>query len=219
MCYLVSSRWAKCGRPIARGGSFLLLPGWHVFCLWRLWINCHIPPSLLQDPWPCIQLVETVKLGHWPRPTWSACRAIFRQICSIKPEDVATVRSSEDRQRLSLRTSFWEREGLAGLSTWSNLVMQSEQHVIYRFMAGWGWGGRGPKLTLKKLTEKDCHRQLTLKKGTTETCYACSWTVTRKGAHWCPDTLMPLHLHINQKSDYDDDDDTQPTGHRLRAFF
>ena len=32
--------------------------------------------------------------------------------------------------------------------------MQSEQHVIYRLMAG-GGAGR-PKLTWKKLTEKDC---------------------------------------------------------------
>ena len=29
-------------------------------------------------------------------------------------------------------------------------MVQSEQHVIYRLMAG-------PKLTWKKLTEKDCH--------------------------------------------------------------
>ena len=33
--------------------------------------------------------------------------------------------------------------------------MQSEQHVIYRLMAG---GAQlRPKLTWKKLTEKDCH--------------------------------------------------------------
>ena len=33
-------------------------------------------------------------------------------------------------------------------------MVQSEQHVIYRLMAG-GGAGR-PKLTWKKLTEKDC---------------------------------------------------------------
>ena len=32
-------------------------------------------------------------------------------------------------------------------------MVQSEQNVIYRLMAGWGWE---VKLTWKKLTEKDC---------------------------------------------------------------
>ena len=40
-------------------------------------------------------------------------------------------------------------------------MVQSEQHVIYRLMAGGGGGGGGgagrPKITWKKLTEKDCH--------------------------------------------------------------
>ena len=57
------------------GGSFLLLPGWHAFCWWRLWNNghfscensleevqgattsSHILPPLKQDTWPCIQLL------------------------------------------------------------------------------------------------------------------------------------------------------------------
>ena len=71
-------------------------------------------------------------------------RAMNRQICSIKPEDVAMVRSSELQwQSLSLKTStsFWERNGLASLGMWSVLVVQSEQHVIYRLMAGGAQGG------------------------------------------------------------------------------
>ena len=35
-------------------------------------------------------------------------------------------------------------------------MVQSEQHVIYRLMAGGGQGGP-IKLTWKKLMEKDCH--------------------------------------------------------------
>ena len=36
-------------------------------------------------------------------------------------------------------------------------MVQSQQHVIYRLMAGGGgWGAGRPKLTWKKLTEKDC---------------------------------------------------------------
>ena len=80
-------------------------------------------------------------------------RAMIRQICSIKPEDVATVVSSELLAKFELKgldLILREREGFAGLGMWSVLVVQSEQHVIYRLMAG------RPKLTGKKLTEKDC---------------------------------------------------------------
>ena len=34
-------------------------------------------------------------------------------------------------------------------------MVQSEQHLIYRLMAGGGGAGR-PKLTWKKMTERDC---------------------------------------------------------------
>ena len=68
-------------------------------------------------------------------------RAMIRQICNIKPEDVATVRSRELLAKLELddlNLILREREGFAGLGMWSVLVVQSEQHVIYRLMAGGG---------------------------------------------------------------------------------
>ena len=69
-------------------------------------------------------------------------RVMIRQICSIKPEDVAKVRSSELLAKLEhLNLILREREGLAGLGMWSVQVVQSEQHVIYRLMAGRGQGG------------------------------------------------------------------------------
>ena len=52
-----------------------------------------------------------------------------RQICSIKQEDVATVRPRELLTKLEL-----EDLKLSGL-------VQSEQHVIYRLMEGGGGGG------------------------------------------------------------------------------
>ena len=53
---------------------------------------------------------------------------------------LATVRS---REIMSLRTLtiFWEREGFSGLDMCSVLVVQSEQHVIYRLMESVGQGG------------------------------------------------------------------------------
>ena len=76
-------------------------------------------------------------------------RAMIRQICSIKPEDVALVRSSELLAKLELEDLnlilgesrllwFAHAEHSSGVNL---LVVQSEQHVIYRLMAGRGQGG------------------------------------------------------------------------------
>ena len=62
-------------------------------------------------------------------------RTMEGQICSIKPDDVATVRSSELLAELEDLNLILEREGFAGLGMWSILVVQSVQHVIYRLMA------------------------------------------------------------------------------------
>ena len=58
---------------------------------------------------------------------------------------MATVRSSELLAKLELEDlDLILREGFAGLGMWSVLVVQSEQHVIYRFMCGGlGAGGGG----------------------------------------------------------------------------
>ena len=81
----------------------------------------------------------------------------------------------------------------------------------------WRQAGAGrPKLTWKKLTEKlrkpavsVSSRQLTLKKGAPGDqvwlwdllCVQLASYPQRGPLMW----MMPLHLHVNQKSDYDDD--------------
>ena len=87
----------------------------------------------------------------WPLTTMNLQRndrAMIRQICSIKPEDVQRYGQASYWQSLSLRTStsFWERS-FAGLGMWSILVVQSEQHVIYRLMAG---GGREAQANMEE---------------------------------------------------------------------
>ena len=68
---------------------------------------------------------------------------------------MATVRSSELLAKLELEDQdLILREDFTGLGMWRVLVVQSEQHVIYRLMAGGGTGRS--KLTWKKLMEKDC---------------------------------------------------------------
>ena len=69
--------------------------------------------TLLQDPWPCIQLLQSAMLHA--RETLPLTKinlqrndkAMIRQICSIKPEDVTMVRSSKllaklDHENLNL---------------------------------------------------------------------------------------------------------------------
>ena len=83
-------------------------------------------------------------------------RAMIIQICSIKPEDVATVRSSELLAKLELddldlifreRTLRW----FGHVECSSGAIRTSCDKQI----DGRLWAGR-PKLTWKKLTERDC---------------------------------------------------------------
>ena len=107
--------------------------------------TCSMPVN--GETWP---LTKTNLLGN--------DRAMIRQIFSTKPEDVATVRSSELLQSLRTSTSFCGREGFPGLGMLSVLVVQSEQHVIFRLMAE---GGKRRRRT----AVSGSLRQLTLKKG------------------------------------------------------
>ena len=72
-------------------------------------------------------------------------RAMIRQICSIKPEDVATVRSSELLTKLELEdlNLILRERRLGWFGHEERSSGNSEQHVIYRLMAGRGGGGGG----------------------------------------------------------------------------
>ena len=84
-------------------------------------------------------------------------RAMIRQICSIKPEDVATVRSSELLAKLELedldlilreRRLCWfghVERSIGAIRTACDIQIEGKR----------GGAGRS-KLTWKKLTEKDC---------------------------------------------------------------
>ena len=121
-------------------------------------------------------------------------------MCSIKPEDVARVRTS---------TSFWEREGFAGLGMWRVRMVQSEQHMICRLTASGGQGGpsKHGRNWQRKTAVSGSSPQLTLKKGAPGDqvwdllCVQLASYLERGPLMW----MMPLHLHVNQKSDYDDD--------------
>ena len=153
-----------------------------------------------------------VKLGHLPRRTCSACNAM------VGPWSDGSAVSSQRMwpgwgrasccQGFSLRASasFWERGGFAGLGMWRVQVVQSEQHMICRWTASGGKGGpSGHGGSWQRRTAvSGSSPQLTLKKGAPGDqvwdllCVQLA-SYLEGPLMW----MMPLHLHVNQKSDYD----------------
>ena len=86
-------------------------------------------------------------------------RAMIRQSCSIKPEDVATVRLSELLAKLELEDlNLILRERRLpwfGHVELSSGAIRTACDIQIDCGRGGGWAGR-PKLTRKKLTERDC---------------------------------------------------------------
>ena len=84
--------------------------------------------------------------------------------------------------------------------------MQSEKHVIYRLMAGGGGGGGGagrPKLTWKKLMEKDCREwKLTTVYPQERSTWRPDVRTAMRAASQLPGRelmwMMPLQLHVNK---------------------
>ena len=140
-------------------------------------------------------------------------RAMIRQICNIKPRDTATFRSTELLARLGVdeldlivkeRRLRWY-----GHVECSNGAVKTALDIQVDGKRG---SGR-PKMTWRQLTERD-YREWKLSAINPhdrhleiwcEICHVCSKPVTWKGGPlmW----ILPLYLHVNQKSDDDDDDD------------
>ena len=136
-------------------------------------------------------------------------RAMIRQICSIKPEDVAMVRSSELLAKLELedlKLILRERLHWFGHVECSSGAVRTACDIQIEGRRG---AGR-PKLTWKKLTENDCREcklttvdpqeRSTWRSGARSAMRAASRSYLERGPlMW----MMPLHLHFNKKSDYD----------------
>ena len=84
---------------------------------------------------------------NWPLTTTNMQRLQLNDrvmICSIEPEDAATVRSSELLAKLELEDPdliLGESQRLRWFGRVERLVVQSEQHVIYSLMINVGQGG------------------------------------------------------------------------------
>ena len=92
---------------------------------------------------------------------------------------------------------------------WRVRVVQSEQHMICRLTASGGQGGpsKHGRNWQRKTAVSGSSPQLTLKKGAPGDqvwdlpCVQLASYLERGPLMW----IMPLHLHVNQKSDYDYD--------------
>ena len=138
-------------------------------------------------------------------------RAMIRQICSIKPEDVAKVTSSDLLAKLELEDlNLILRERKLcwfGHVECSSGAVRTACDIQIKGRRG---AGR-PKLTWKKMTEKDCREwnlttvdpqeRSTWRSGVRSAMHAAS-QLPGKGLTDV-DVIMPLHLHINQISDND----------------
>ena len=168
----------------------------HVYssCVWSAMLHAS-------ETWP---LTKT-NLQRLQRNDW----AMIRQICSIKPEDVAGVRSSELLAKLQLEDlDLILRERRL---PWFGHVEHSSGAIrtAYDIQIDSKRGAGRPKQTLKKLTEKDCREwklttadpqeRSTWRSGARSAMRAASQLPGKVPLMW----MMPLHLHINQKSDDD----------------
>ena len=151
-------------------------------------------------------------------------RAMIRQICNVKPQDTATIRSTELLARLVIealdlilkeRRLYWY-----GHAECSNGAVKTAFDIQVNGKRGPG----RPKMTWKQLTERDCREwklsaidpndRDTWRSGVRSAMRAASQLPGRGPLLW----IWPLHLHVYQKSDDDDDETLNSIKYSLRVF-
>ena len=113
-------------------------------------------------------------------------------------------------------TSFWRREGSAGMDIWNAPMVQSRQPLMYRLMESVGLGGprwHGSSWQ-RGIAETGSSRLSTVIIDIPgvlvwdQTCMQQARYLEGSPLMW----MLPLYLHINQKYDDDDDDDDDDDG-------
>ena len=136
-------------------------------------------------------------------------RAMIRQLCNVRPQDIVTTRSNELLVRLGIedRTSFWRREDSDGMDMWNAPTVQSRQPLTYKLMESMGQGG--PKWHgsswQRGIAESGSSR---LSTHMIDVPGDLVWDLpcVQQASYLEGGPLMwmlPLYLHVNQKSDYD----------------
>ena len=158
--------------------------------------------SSRQDTWPCVQLVcgmqcsMPVRLGHWQSQTSNVCSEMTGQwsdrSAMSSPKILSPPVPMSYLHGLALRiwTSFWRREGPAGIDMWNAPMVQSKQPLTYSLLESVGLGGprwHGSSWQTEhrkwKLTAIDPHDR---QPGDLVWDLPCvQQPATWKGAHWC----------------------------------
>ena len=217
----------------AGGGSFLLLPRRHALSSRWLWTFNHntcenhleevqgaatsslFTPPLFQETWPCVQLLCAERNAP--------CQWNYA-IDKTKPPTSAVEWQGNDQTDLQCQAArhchhqvqwttcaAWHwgsgpySEGSAGMDMWNAPMVQSRQPFTYRLRESMGLGG--PRWHQRGIAESGSSRLSTLM---IEICGDLVWDlpcVQQEASYLEGGPLMwmlPLYLHVNQKSDYDD---------------
>ena len=187
--------------------------------LWSLWANfaqisCgasgHL--SFKTRSHECrVQCSMPVRLGHWQNQTSNVCSGMTgqwsdRSVSGCKtsqPGPVSYLRG------LALRiwTSFWRREGSTGMDMWNALMVQSRQPFTYRLRESVGGPGWHESSWQRGIAESGSSRLPALM---IKICGDLVWYLpcVQQASYLEGGPLMwmlPLYLHVNQKSNYDYD--------------
>ena len=153
-----------------------------------------------------------VRFGHWKSKTSNVCsemtgqwsdRSAMSSCKTVSPPDQMSYLHS---LALKIWTSFWRREGSAGMDMWNSPMVQSRQPLTYRLMESEGlegprWHGNSWQ---RGIAESGSFRLSTLMIDgdlvwdlpcVQQACYPEGGPLM-----W----MLPLYLHVNQK--YSDDD-------------
>ena len=137
-------------------------------------------------------------------------RAMIRQICNVRLQDIVTTRSNELLEWLAIEDLdliLKERR-----LRWYGHVERSSGAIKTAFdIQADGKRGPGrPKMTWKQLTERNCrewklsainpHDRRTWRSGVRSAMVQQASYLEGGPPMW----MLPLYLHVNQKSDYDD---------------
>ena len=136
-------------------------------------------------------------------------RAMIRQICNVRRQDIVTTRSNDLLVRLGIEDLdlILKEKDLDGMDMWNAPVVQSRQPLTYRLMESVGLGG--PKWHgsswQRGIAESGSSRLSTLMIDVPGDlvwdlpCVQQASYLEGGPLMW----MLPLYLHVNQKSDYD----------------
>ena len=178
-------------------------------------------PPLFQNTWPCVQLLCASTMLRasetWPltKPNRQRLqrndKTMIRQICNIRPQDIVITRSND---RATCAAWHWgsgpysEGEKTPMVWTCGTLQWCSKDSLWHTgWWKAWAWEA---KMTWKQLTERDCRewKLSAINPHDRHSCISSVRSAMRAASQlsgmggplvW----MLPLYLHVNQKSDYD----------------